>query len=145
MSGYNKILIRYNTQSKDDETRWRLIDNGKEYLIQKVIIDNNITTSKDWMEDIEQFKWHISLKGKCRIENNIAYVTSIKEKRVLLRHILKTISYRILGTIVTIMSALCLGASIELSSIIGLLELTIKPIVYFLHERFWYLNIKIKN
>jgi uncharacterized membrane protein len=60
------------------------------------------------------------------------------------RHILKTISYRILGTLATVITAYALGASIELSSLLGVSELLIKPIIYFLHERFWYKFIRLK-
>jgi uncharacterized membrane protein len=60
------------------------------------------------------------------------------------RHILKTISYRILGTLATVITAYALGASIELSSLLGVGELLIKPIIYFLHERFWYKFIRLK-
>jgi uncharacterized membrane protein len=58
------------------------------------------------------------------------------------RHILKTISYRIVGTSVTIIGALLLGSSIEIASLIGMTELAVKPILYFLHERIWYKYIK---
>jgi uncharacterized membrane protein len=60
------------------------------------------------------------------------------------RHILKTMSYRILGTLATVITAYALGASIELSSLLGVGELLIKPIIYFLHERFWYKFIRLK-
>ena len=61
------------------------------------------------------------------------------------RHILKTLTYRILGTLTTVITAYFLGVSIEVSSLIGLGELLIKPIIYFLHERVWYKLIKIKK
>jgi uncharacterized membrane protein len=61
------------------------------------------------------------------------------------RHILKTISYRILGTLITIISAYTLGVSFELSSLLGIGELLIKPVVYFLHERVWYKFIRVKK
>jgi uncharacterized membrane protein len=60
------------------------------------------------------------------------------------RHILKTVSYRMLGTLTTITVAYVLGASIEISSLLGIGELTIKPILYFLHERIWYKYIRVK-
>jgi uncharacterized membrane protein len=59
------------------------------------------------------------------------------------RHILKTLSYRILGTITTVTTAYMLGASMELSSLLGVGELLLKPIIYFLHERVWYKFIRI--
>lgn len=59
------------------------------------------------------------------------------------RHLLKTISYRILGTITTIITIYSLGGSITLASMIGIGELLIKPILYLIHERVWYKWIKI--
>ena len=52
------------------------------------------------------------------------------------RHILKTISYRILGTLTTVTIAYSLGASLEVSSML-------KPVIYFFHERVWYKYIRI--
>jgi len=61
------------------------------------------------------------------------------------RHILKTISYRILGTLTTVIIAYSLGASLEVSSMLGVGELVLKPVIYFLHERLWYKYIRIKK
>jgi uncharacterized membrane protein len=61
------------------------------------------------------------------------------------RHILKTISYRILGTLTTVIVAYSLGASLKVSSMLGAGELLLKPVIYFLHERIWYKYIKIKK
>jgi uncharacterized membrane protein len=58
------------------------------------------------------------------------------------RHIAKSITYRILGTITTILLAIMAGLPIKWASLVGLGELIIKPIIYFLHERFWYKYIK---
>ena len=58
------------------------------------------------------------------------------------RHILKTISYRIIGTLTTVIVAYLLGASIEISSLLGLGEVILKPIFYFLHERIWFRYIR---
>ena len=59
------------------------------------------------------------------------------------RHILKTISYRILGTLTTVIIAYSLGASLEVSSMLGVGELVLKPVIYFFHERVWYKYIRI--
>lgn len=60
------------------------------------------------------------------------------------RHILKTITYRIIGTLTTVIVAYSLGASVQASSLLGVGELVLKPILYFLHERFWYELFKMK-
>jgi uncharacterized membrane protein len=70
-------------------------------------------------------------------------IKSIRENPALIRHVLKTISYRVLGTLITIVTAYSLGASLKLSSILGTAEILIKPIFYFLHERVWYKFIRI--
>jgi uncharacterized membrane protein len=64
---------------------------------------------------------------------------------VLLRHFLKTITYRVLATATTVIIALSLGASTEVSTLLGVGELLIKPVIYFFHERLWYKFIKIKK
>lgn len=58
------------------------------------------------------------------------------------RHILKTISYRLLGTLSTIIIACSFGVNLELASILGFGELCVKPLLYFVHERIWYKYIK---
>jgi len=67
------------------------------------------------------------------------------KKSAMTRHILKTLSYRILDTLTTVFVAYSLGASLELSSLLGVGELLIKPTLYFFHERIWYKYIRIGN
>jgi len=66
MSQIDKIQIRYNTQSTDDSNGWRLLENGTEQLVSNIIIDDNVSTTKDWMKDIHKYKWHISCTGKVK-------------------------------------------------------------------------------
>ena len=139
-----KFQIRFNTVSTSEDDRWRLIEDGKETLVSDIVVNGHVYTTKDWLEEINDYKWHISCEGFCSIKNNIAYVTTVKEESVLTRHILKTISYRILGTITTVAVAYSLGASIELSSLLGIGELLLKPVIYFLHERLWYRHIRVR-
>ena len=139
-----KFQIRFNTVSKSESDRWRLIENGNEVLVSDIIINGHVYTTKDWLEEIQDYKWHISCEGHCEIKNNIAYVTTVKEESVLTRHILKTVSYRILGTLTTVCVAYSLGASLELSSMLGFGELVLKPVIYFFHERVWYKYIKVR-
>lgn len=137
--------IRYNTVSTDDSIRWRLIENGNETLVSDVIVDGHTHTTKDWMDDIQDYKWHISCVGHCKIKNNIAYITTIKEESVLIRHILKKLTYRFFATLTTIIVAYMLGASITVSAMLGVGEILLKPIIYFLHERMWYKFVRVKK
>jgi uncharacterized membrane protein len=137
--------IRFNTISETEDNRWRLIENGNEILVSDIIIDGNTYTTKDWLPEINEYKWHISCVGHCKIKNNIAYIKTIKEESVLFRHILKTITYRFLGTLTTVGVAYSLGTSIEVSALLGVSELVLKPFIYFGHERLWYNFIKVKK
>ena len=61
------------------------------------------------------------------------------------RHIAKSISYRILGTLTTVILSLSAGLEIKWAAMVGVGELIIKPIIYFFHERIWYKYIRIKK
>ena len=63
------------------------------------------------------------------------------------RHIAKSISYRFVGTITTIILTVTAGLPLKWAGMVGLGELILKPIIYFLHERVWYKFIKfgLKN
>ena len=137
--------IRYNTVSTDDTERWRLIENGNETLVSDVVVDGHTYTTKDWMEDINDYKWHISCVGHCVVKGNIGYITTIKEDFVVFRHVLKTATYRIIATTVTIGIAVSFGLPIQIASLFGVSELLIKPLIYFGHERLWYKFGKIKK
>ena len=54
------------------------------------------------------------------------------------RHILKTISWRILGTVDTILLSWFITGSWKLGLSIGGVEVITKMVLYFLHERAWY-------
>lgn len=54
------------------------------------------------------------------------------------RHIAKTISWRIIGTIDTIILSGVITGSLTLGLAIGGVEIITKMILYFLHERAWY-------
>ena len=58
------------------------------------------------------------------------------------RHIAKTISYRILSTLIGFLLMWWVSGSIKVGPAFGVAELIYKPIQYFLHERFWYKFIK---
>jgi hypothetical protein len=48
-----------------------------------------------------------------------------------------------LGTLTTVIVAYSLGVPLEISSMLGVGELLLKPVIYFLHERAWYKWIRI--
>ena len=58
------------------------------------------------------------------------------------RHIAKTISYRIVSTVIGFLLMWLISGSIKVGASFGVVELIYKPIQYYLHERVWYKWIK---
>ena len=54
------------------------------------------------------------------------------------RHVLKTITWRVIGTLDTMIIAWVITGSLEWGLAIGGVEVFTKMILYFLHERAWY-------
>ena len=129
--------IRFNTNSNSDLDRWRLISDDGEVLVSNIVIDSKTYTTKDYIEGVGD-KWHVSCRGVLDIKDGVAHIRVLREDNVLKRHILKTISYRVVATITTVIVAYSLGLSLELSSLLGMGEILLKPMIYFLHERLWY-------
>jgi uncharacterized membrane protein len=54
-----------------------------------------------------------------------------------IRHILKTISWRIVGTVDTMIVSYIITGSIKIGMAIGGFEVFTKMILYYFHERVW--------
>jgi uncharacterized membrane protein len=59
-----------------------------------------------------------------------------------LRHLYKTISWRIIGTLDTIFLGWLVTGTLSLGLAIGGIEVVTKSILYYTHERFWYKYIR---
>ncbi len=53
------------------------------------------------------------------------------------RSIAKTITFRIIATLTTIILVLIFTSNLALAGIIGVFDLTSKLIIYYMHERVW--------
>lgn len=58
------------------------------------------------------------------------------------RHIAKTISYRIVSTLIGFLIMYMFTKSITIGATFSIAELLYKPIQYYIHERIWYKYIK---
>ncbi len=58
------------------------------------------------------------------------------------RHLAKTISYRIISTLIGFLLVWVISKDIKISSMFSIVELVYKPIQYYIHERIWYHWIK---
>ena len=54
------------------------------------------------------------------------------------RHILKTISWRIIGTLDTMILSWIITGSLKIGVAIGSVEVITKMVLYYFHERVWY-------
>jgi len=61
------------------------------------------------------------------------------------RHLLKTLTWRIIATIITFFIAWIISGSINTAINIGLLEILLKMIAYYGHERFWFTKIRFSK
>ncbi len=55
-----------------------------------------------------------------------------------LRHLLKTISWRVVGTLDTMLLAWLISGDPVVGLKLGIVEVTTKMLLYYLHERAWY-------
>jgi uncharacterized membrane protein len=136
--------IRYNTNSTDDSTSWRLICDGKETIVSNIEINAKTITTKDFVSDIDTFKYHISCTGNLIIKDNVAYISNNDEKKVLKTQIIKTISYRLISSFSMVCVAYSVGINFKISALIGMSEFVYKPALYLIHERVWYKLTKTK-
>ena len=63
------------------------------------------------------------------------------------RHIAKTISYRVISTLIGFLIMWAISGSIKVGAAFGVAEIVYKPIQYYIHERIWYRYVKfgLKN
>jgi len=58
------------------------------------------------------------------------------------RHLAKTISYRVISTLIGFIIMWVVSGSVAVGAAFGIAELVYKPIQYYIHERIWYRYIK---
>lgn len=77
-------------------------------------------------------------KQVTKVEQN---ASDLKSEEVAARSVVKTISWRIIDTLDTILISWLVTGTLKVAISIGSIELITKIILYFLHERVWN-NIK---
>ena len=58
------------------------------------------------------------------------------------RHIAKTITYRVISTLMGFMIIYFLSDSFKIGASFSFIEIIYKPVQYYIHERVWYKHIK---
>lgn len=128
--------IRFNTHSTSNDDRWRLVCDDEEQLFSDIVINAETRTTKDYIEGVGD-KYHVTCIGELTIKDNVAYIYG-RKKVSINRHLLKTLTWRIVGTIDTMILAWIISGNPMTGLKIGILELFTKMGLYFLHERLWY-------
>jgi len=54
-----------------------------------------------------------------------------------IRSLIKAISWRIVATLTTILLVFAFTGNLVLSSGVGIIEFSLKPLIYYVHERIW--------
>jgi uncharacterized membrane protein len=72
-------------------------------------------------------------------------IESVKAKRGLsmerpARSLLKSVSWRIVATLTTVFLVYVFGKDLALATLVGITELVLKTIIYYVHERVWNLT-----
>lgn len=129
--------IRFNTQSTDESNRWRLVCDGQETLVANIFIDSQTYTTKDHIDGLGD-KWHITATGYLEVKDGNAHISPKRSDNAIARHLAKTISWRIIGTIDTMLLGWLITGNLKLGLAIGGTEVLTKMFLYFLHERAWF-------
>ena len=58
------------------------------------------------------------------------------------RHIAKAVSWRVIGSVDTMLIAWIITGSIQVGAAVGGVEIVTKTVLYYFHERVWYKWIK---
>lgn len=91
------------------------------------------------MEDIRDLKT-VHIDEYQKLKNDSLELQIIKSRKSVSykRHVLKAVSYRALGSLQTCLISYFFTGNFWVAGSIGITEICIKPLMYFLHERAWY-------
>lgn len=109
---------------------WRIVGTLDTIILSWIISGNPITGLKiGFVEVITKmilYYFHERIWFKSKIQNNNK------------RHLLKTITWRLLGTLDTIIIAWVITGNGLIGLKIGFAEIVTKMILYYFHEKIWY-------
>jgi uncharacterized membrane protein len=109
---------------------WRAVGTMDTILLSWLITGNPFTGLKIGLSEV------ITKMILYYLHERVWFKIGIEESRK--RHLLKTVSWRVIGTIDTIVLSWIITGNPLTGLKIGLLEVISKMILYYLHERAWY-------
>jgi len=109
---------------------WRFLGTLDTFLLSWLVSGNPFTGMKiGFSEAITKMILYY-------LHERLWYKIKIKESKK--RHLLKTVTWRIIGTIDTILIGWLISGNPFIGLTIGALEIATKMILYYFHERVWY-------
>lgn len=143
---YKRVIIRYNTKSKNAHNCWRVILDHKEILVNSVKMNGYVMTSHDMMPNSDgtghELKGHVCMENvSCIIDKHTAFLTSLPENRIQVS-VIKTITYRIFASFLSFLIGYFITGNFQIGLSIGLADLLLKSLIYFCHEIIWQKTIK---
>lgn len=115
---------------------WRTVGTLDTILLSWIVTGNPFTGLKIGFSETFTKLILYYLHERVWVRVNLDENKELKESR--LRHIIKTITWRVIGTIDTVILSWMISGDALTGLKIGGAELATKPILYYLHERGWY-------
>ncbi|HSR59662.1 MAG TPA: DUF2061 domain-containing protein [Robiginitalea sp.] len=109
---------------------WRIVGTLDTILISWIVTGNPFTGLKIGASEV------ITKMLLYYLHERLWYRIRMPESRK--RHLLKTVSWRVIGTLDTMLLAWIISGSPLTGLKIGLVEVVTKMLLYYLHERIWY-------
>jgi uncharacterized membrane protein len=115
---------------------WRLIGTIDTIILSWIISGDPFTGFKIGFAEVITKMSLYYLHERVWFKINLSQDGVVLESRK--RHIVKSITWRIIGTMDTILLAWLISGNVLMGFKIGLVEVVTKMILYYLHERVWY-------
>lgn len=121
---------------------WRIVGTLDTILISWLVTGNPFTGLKIGVSEV------VTKMLLYYLHERLWFRILIPESRK--RHLLKTVSWRVIGTLDTMVLSWVISGNPLIGVKIGLVEVVTKMVLYYLHERVWYnvnfgLGIRNKN
>lgn len=114
---------------------WRIIGTIDTIILSWVITGNPLTALKiggaEVVTKMLLYYFHERIWYKINISESSKDISQ-------LRHLLKTVSWRVIGTVDTMLLAWVISGDPLTGLKIGLVEVVTKMLLYYFHERVWY-------
>lgn len=123
---------------------WRIVGTLDTMLLAWIISGNPLTGVKIGFAEVLTKLILYYLHERLWFSINLSKQGVLRESRK--RHLLKTVTWRVVGTLDTMAISWFITGDPLIGIKIGIAELLTKMVLYYLHERAWYrLNFGLKN